>query len=537
VDQRHPLASDSNPGSETQPWETIQKAGSVLQAGDTVIVKTGDYTGDGTDIRYQPAIRPIHSGTAANPITFKAQGQVTVKLRTTETGLARGGTFDSIILAESASSVDDSYFGWYVRIVSGTGAGQYRRIQKDYYVHSGHYIGATRTAYVLQNWDIIPDATSEYALTRTGPVMGALSTDYIIFDGFKIIERDSYRPDTGSFVVWNSDHVTVQNCEIAGQMVELFDNHNGIRVNDSDNVIVRNNVIHGVTCVDSGVNNPQNHAGVMIYNSRDGLYENNVIYNCYTCFFPKGQYSGHVIRYNVMYNSAKGLRISYHTDVDFCYNLLYDMSRMAFQPAEVISNVRYYNNVVYNSYSGVNNWYAVGGFEMFNNVFLDVTYPMCFEAGSGTFYSNFNDYYQYTGFRVDNRNIGGLAAWKARGFDADSIEVDPMFVDAGGLDFHLQDGSTIASAGVDIADYDNDGDTTESIPMGLYVTGQEIIGLKLKGDLDKDGRVNYADVGLLSLHWLEQGGGNIADADGDGSVNMLDFAVIAGQWLELSAAR
>jgi hypothetical protein len=237
-----------------------------------------------------------------------------------------------------------------------------------------------------------------------------------------------------------------------------------------------------------------------------------------------------------MYNSAKGLRISYHTNVDFCYNLLYNMSVMAFQPAENISNVRYYNNVIYNSYSGVNNWYAVGGFQMVNNVFLGVTWPMCFEAGSGTFDSNYNDYYQYTGFRVDNRNIGGLSAWKARGFDANSIEVSPMFVDAAGLDFHLQGGSGISSAGIDRQDYDGDGNTTESIPMGMYVTGQEVIGRKVQGDLNKDGRVNFADIGLLSLYWLEEGAGIIADADGDETVNLIDMAVIANGWLDLSAA-
>ena len=33
--------SDSNPGTEAQPWETIQKAAKTLLAGDTVYIKTG----------------------------------------------------------------------------------------------------------------------------------------------------------------------------------------------------------------------------------------------------------------------------------------------------------------------------------------------------------------------------------------------------------------------------------------------------------------------------------------------------------------
>jgi len=36
--------SDSNPGSESQPWLTIQKAADTMVAGDTVYVKAGTYT-------------------------------------------------------------------------------------------------------------------------------------------------------------------------------------------------------------------------------------------------------------------------------------------------------------------------------------------------------------------------------------------------------------------------------------------------------------------------------------------------------------
>ena len=43
VDQDHPNASDSNPGTEDLPWLTIQKAADTVWAGDTVIVKNGIY--------------------------------------------------------------------------------------------------------------------------------------------------------------------------------------------------------------------------------------------------------------------------------------------------------------------------------------------------------------------------------------------------------------------------------------------------------------------------------------------------------------
>jgi parallel beta-helix repeat protein len=55
--------SDTNPGTETQPWCTIQKAASTLTAGETVYIKNGTY----------PEIVTVqNSGTAGNYITFKA---------------------------------------------------------------------------------------------------------------------------------------------------------------------------------------------------------------------------------------------------------------------------------------------------------------------------------------------------------------------------------------------------------------------------------------------------------------------------------
>jgi hypothetical protein len=61
VNQKHPQASDSNPGTEAQPWLTIQHAADVAQPGDTIIVYPGSY-----------GRVAIHKGgTAGNYITYK----------------------------------------------------------------------------------------------------------------------------------------------------------------------------------------------------------------------------------------------------------------------------------------------------------------------------------------------------------------------------------------------------------------------------------------------------------------------------------
>jgi pectin methylesterase-like acyl-CoA thioesterase len=63
VDQRHPQAADSNPGTETQPYKTIQPAVNAAGPGDTIWIKQGVYA--------QP-INITRSGTIDAPIVMSA---------------------------------------------------------------------------------------------------------------------------------------------------------------------------------------------------------------------------------------------------------------------------------------------------------------------------------------------------------------------------------------------------------------------------------------------------------------------------------
>ncbi|MEI7731856.1 MAG: right-handed parallel beta-helix repeat-containing protein [Verrucomicrobiota bacterium] len=55
VAQRHPQASDDNPGSENRPWKTIGRAAKMLEPGDWVIVRQG---------LYREWVRPARGGTS-----------------------------------------------------------------------------------------------------------------------------------------------------------------------------------------------------------------------------------------------------------------------------------------------------------------------------------------------------------------------------------------------------------------------------------------------------------------------------------------
>src|SRR5262245_48229878 len=54
--------SDGNPGTLGQPFQTIQKAASVMVAGDTAYIRAGTY---------RETVTPARSGTQMAPITFQ----------------------------------------------------------------------------------------------------------------------------------------------------------------------------------------------------------------------------------------------------------------------------------------------------------------------------------------------------------------------------------------------------------------------------------------------------------------------------------
>jgi parallel beta-helix repeat protein len=58
-----PGGNDSNPGTESKPWKTIQKAARTLAPGDTVYIRAGTY---------QERVTPQNSGSAGAVITYAA---------------------------------------------------------------------------------------------------------------------------------------------------------------------------------------------------------------------------------------------------------------------------------------------------------------------------------------------------------------------------------------------------------------------------------------------------------------------------------
>jgi hypothetical protein len=65
-----PQGDDGNPGTSSQPWATLQHAADQVVAGDTVLVRSGDYVG----------AQLTTSGTAGASITFRAADGATARI-------------------------------------------------------------------------------------------------------------------------------------------------------------------------------------------------------------------------------------------------------------------------------------------------------------------------------------------------------------------------------------------------------------------------------------------------------------------------
>lgn len=91
-----PGGSDSNPGTEAQPFRQVRKAISLVQAGDTVLVADGSYLG--FDVFNKIA-------TAGSPITIRATGTDAVVTKTTD----RGDNRDTIHVSDCEHVVLDGF--------------------------------------------------------------------------------------------------------------------------------------------------------------------------------------------------------------------------------------------------------------------------------------------------------------------------------------------------------------------------------------------------------------------------------------------
>lgn len=313
VDQNHPQASDSNPGTESLPWLTIQKAADTVWAGDTVIVKSGTYN---ERITFESGTR----GASGQIITFKAQPRRSVTMWGFYTRFAHYLRIEGFNI-----TTDPSLTGWTE--------------QNGVFISSDHVQVVDNYLYNLEGTAISGTSVGAY-----------VANNYI------------YHSQAG-LVISGADWL------VEGNEVErLFNYGNG----DSDysrffgdNHIIRHNFFHGTLFNEIG----DAHVDCFQTFDNNGEYAHHIIFDGNVCYdFHQGLMGEAAYYHNISdlvfvnnifaHGDAWGLCVMEIQNVTAVHNVFADIQYhgMGFRDG---ATGKVWNNIFYNA--GSNYWAAEGG--------------------------------------------------------------------------------------------------------------------------------------------------------------------------------
>jgi len=465
-----PDGDDNNPGTEAHPWRTIQKAANTLVAGDTVYVKAGTY---------QERVIPQNSGTAGNYIMYAAYPGHTVTIDGASIIVPEwGGLFD--IAAKS-----------YIR-VSG--------------------LRMMNAGPNLHNPGILVDGSSHIIIEN----------NYV------------YHTSDSGIGVWSSDNVIVDHNEVE---LACYNGYNeGISVGGTDTFEIKNNNVH--------------------HSQKEGITAKD------------GSSNGKVFHNHVHHTDAVGIYVDawdkYTYNIEVFENVVHDIAANGFALASeqggLLENIKVYNNVAYNNkWCGVHlhacctGNHPVRAVKIINNTFYDNGWD---PWGGGILVENTdvqnvvirnNICSQNLSFQIavdanvpagnvttDHNLIDGYRGDEGEIYGSDYVEGDPMFVNAAGADFHLQENSPAIDQGSP-ADAPGDDFEGHARPYGAgYDIGAD--EFTLHGDLDYDCDVDVADIMQVASRWHCQCGDACYDSrydlDGDCDIDIVDIMKVAAHWGE-----
>lgn len=406
VDQS--IGIDTNPGTEGQPWRTIQKAANTMVAGDTTYVKNGTYA---------ERVEPANSGTAANYIAYRNYT----------------GHFPTINASGLTAGIKNG------SAAAGSG--------RDYLIFDGFEIRTAGDAGIVLHggatYNRILNCVIRDCVIGTGDGHGirifgnAYGTSHIYIDNCTIYNNDGH----GILFYSGGDHSEVYNCRIYENGVTPGVTYaSGIEINDTDDVTVQycdiyDNCMHGID-VCGGANETRN-----CWIDQNDIHEN----ACCGVGLDNGVFDNLISRNRIYGNGTAG---GWGSGIQVWATI-----------ADYPADNQIYNNTIFANRSAT----ASGGGIMFedagitghavrnNIIFANTPYDYFVAADS-----NINGGSNYNCFAGTNniRYVGvtySLAGYQAvSGRDGRSIDDYPMCCNEDFAEFHLRPGSPCIDAGVDI---------------------------------------------------------------------------------------
>jgi hypothetical protein len=428
--------NDANPGTEAMPWATVQKAASVLTAGDTVYIKNGTYA-----LNTHPAAKylaPVNSGNAtAGWITFTAYPGHAPILDGGNAVLPVGG----LITIRNKEYIRIS--GLTVQNVDDNAEG------------IGIYVENSRHIVIEKNHVLHTDSSGIQVFTKIG--QPGLSSADILIDGNDVEDTNLGGPNE-MITVAQVDGFEVRNNRVHNRSAGT-NGGEGIDVKQGS----KSGSVHHNEIWDD-VNTSSERPGIYI-DAWDQLTENIDIYS---------NHVHHVSTHGLYIGSEQGGLLR---NIRIFNNLIHDNYRAgiyfpdetSYPGKEPLENILVVNNTL--ARNGVTiKWY--GAVHVANPSISDLSIRSNIAWQNG-------GYQIYTiPAGVTNAVVSGNLLWGSMG-TADNSRVssgadtkaDPLFVAVANADFRLQSASPAIDSGVneilpdDRFDQDGDGNKTEKVPF------------------------------------------------------------------------
>jgi parallel beta-helix repeat protein len=246
--------SDTNSGTQAQPWLTIQKAADTVVAGDTVLVRGGEYMVYGKD--RQIAVK--NSGTPADYITIKSYPGETVTIKGDYTKSGQSAWYGIVIPGTS-----------YIKIEGLTIKGFHAAVGCK---APGHHV-------IIQN--NIAMYNSESGISSANAVTGtARGCDYLTIEGNTVHDNGYYENGTPAIGYYEGGGSGIS-IGAQGLQPYIFDTD----YSHIHSIIRGNTVYHNYDGTGGSLANPLTHTdgnGIimdMTGNYPPTLIENNIVFD------------------------------------------------------------------------------------------------------------------------------------------------------------------------------------------------------------------------------------------------------------------
>jgi parallel beta-helix repeat protein len=451
---------DDNPGTEALPWRTIQKAAGTMVAGDSVSIRAG---------MYSETVMPQNSGASGQEIVYKAYPNEEVIIK------GDPGPSGSTIYLDDFTPLHHLRFdnltlqaaGFANFYARATTIGPKHHITLDGLTVSGAYLGVVFWTGVtdseIRNCDLFGNQYNIY--------LNRLCTD-IVIDKNEVHDTAILVPSD-----FNSNNINLYGATGENRRITISNNHvhhgivQGIAVFHAEDVIVRNNHCH-----DNGATGIQIEANVVDGISRRVVVEDNVCENnSRTHQAETGIWIDDtddvIVQNNVIRGNEIGLQVTGSYRVIARFNTIHDNHRVPFINSSGVrvnsstqrqgggDDILVHNTIHRNALNSQRANVVIGVLSSHPPVDHVV-----FKNNNATESLNDRDLWiQWLTHEIDYNNYfdppgAGSVVWQesvvdwttylaVSGHDANSLTADPLYVDAGGWDFRINPASPCVDAG------------------------------------------------------------------------------------------